>query len=68
MNKITQAMVARVKRENKKLLHPKSWHDFMNLPEVKSINFAIFAVNLIDNREIAIEAKSYYADIYAHED
>ena len=39
--KITQKLVAEVKRSNKMSLHPQSWHDFQGLREVEAINWAI---------------------------
>ena len=47
--KISQKLVAQVKRTNKQSLRPESWHDFMFAPQVVAINYAIFAARLTDN-------------------
>lgn len=39
--KITQKLVSEVKRKNRLSFHDRLWHDFMSIPEVKSINAAI---------------------------
>jgi hypothetical protein len=56
---ITQKLVAQVKRENKKSLHPQSWHDFMNQPEVVAVNFALSAMKITDPADVVDEAKKY---------
>ena len=39
--RITQKLVAEVKRMEKQPLHPHSWHDFMSRPDVNAIRNAI---------------------------
>lgn len=59
--KITQKMVAEVKRSNKLSLHPQAWHDFQGLREVEAVNWAIDKLQGTQPTlaDIVAEAKDY---------
>ena len=65
--KITQKLVAEVKRSNKLTLHPQAWHDFQRTPEVQAINSAIWMCNefyygATDVALVVFEAKRLLVD------
>lgn len=66
--KITKKLVRETIKSNSQKLHQKSWFDFQNLPEVRSVNFALLQYeNQPKNMESIIdEAKSYFKAIYCN--
>jgi len=64
--KITQKLVRETIKSNSQKLHPKSWHDFQQKPEVISVNFALmqYENRTKDMKDIVEKAKSYFEDIY----
>lgn len=64
--KITQKLVADVKRSNLCLWHDQNWHNFQGKPEVEAIKYALRFKNADDTaKDIVRNAKNYLSIFYS---
>jgi hypothetical protein len=58
--KITQKLVAEVKRSNRCSWHDQNWHNFQRKPEVEAVKYALRFKNADDTvKDIVENAKKY---------
>ncbi|MDA3808357.1 MAG: hypothetical protein PF440_10670 [Thiomicrorhabdus sp.] len=68
MIRITQKLVKEVIEHNKLIFRDTAWHEFDDMKEVESVNFALkFLDEPIDLKSVAQEAREYLATCWVYE-